>query len=147
MYSDLVTNIDATSGVWYDLLNGADFTDKLNRANHWQGFKTVGLNAIANYIYYNYKDENLSITTNNGETMPAFENMTLVPSESKMRCAWNEMVEWLWIMDDYIRQNQDSYPDYIGLTYPPFNINDYVIGCEPSESSNNEFFQLKSWFI
>jgi hypothetical protein len=40
----------------------------------------------------------------------------------KIRDAWNEMVDWLWTLHDFLYINKDSYPSYIGLTFPPYQV-------------------------
>jgi hypothetical protein len=132
------------SGVYHDLRVGADFTDKLERANRWQGFITAGMNPIANYIYCKYLEETEVAVTGVGTRKANSENMVLASPLPKMQRAWNEMVEWLWIMDDFLRQNESSYPDYIGIQYAPFVQSSYIAGCEPHGASNNKYFQLKN---
>jgi hypothetical protein len=102
----------ATSGVIYDLINGKDYTDKLDRPNRWVGFRVVGQNAIANYIYCKFKNTNRTITAGIGEVKPNGENMTMALDSAKVADAWNAMVELNYILDDFLNQNIADYPTY-----------------------------------
>jgi len=144
LYELFLANIDEGSGVYHDLLVGADFTDKLGRANHWQGLNNAGFNPIANFIYYKVMNEKFSNTMGIGERRANAENMGNGSPLSKMVSAWNEMVEWLWIMDDFLRQNSTDYPDYIGIDYPPFDKSYYPSNTAVNEAANNQYFQLKN---
>lgn len=113
---DLLTafNASETSGPEFDLWNGAEFTDKHGRANKWPGFLTVGWSLIANYIFCKWMEETASHNTGNGEKVSNSANATNVLVSTRMSNAWNEMVTLLLIMDDYLVQNANDYPDYQG---------------------------------
>ena len=102
----------ATSGVIYDLINGKEFTDKLYRPNKWIGFRVIGQNAIANYIYCKFKNTNRTITAGIGEIKPNHENMSMAIDSPKVSDAWNAMVELNYILDDFLNQNIADYPTY-----------------------------------
>lgn len=140
LYQLLMTNISQTSGIYYDLLNGADFTDKNGLANHFEGLKGIGTCPMANLVYYTIQDEKYSTTQTIGEKKAKAENSTDVNPVYKMVKAWNNMVDMLWIMDDFLRQKNtanSSYAEYIGLTYPP-----YIGEC--GNIPNNKYFQKEN---
>jgi hypothetical protein len=115
-----------------DLLFGIDFTDSLGRENHWAGFEgniIVGDNGeeykfspIANYVYWRRMRQKSIQNTGVGPGIPKAENVKRTGPTPEMLRAWNQMVEWNWIMHDFIRQNKDDYPTYIGFKFPPYRI-------------------------
>jgi hypothetical protein len=108
-----------TSGVWYDLWKGADFTDKHGRANHWPGFRNaVQKLAIANYIYVKWLEDRQDYATGVGQKKAKSENAEDASPTRKICRAWNEMVDLNYILDDFLTQNAADYPDYIGITGP-----------------------------
>lgn len=115
---DLLTafNDDETSGIYFDLWNGAEFTDKHGRANKWPGFLTIGWSLIANYIFCKWMEETASYNTGNGEKVTNASNATNALVTTRISNAWNNMVKLLLIMDDYLVQNASDYPDYEGRT-------------------------------
>ncbi len=143
LYSDeKVKDLTNTSIIFN---GGVDYTDKHDRPNHYSGFKQVGLNPIANYIYCIHLGERYSTVTLNGVRSANVENMKEVYPSDKIQLAWNQMVEWLWIMDDYIRsenRTNGTYASYLGLDYPPYD-KSYSIGIvnDMPEMSNNQYFQ------
>lgn len=136
-YKTLDINTEATSGIWYELLNGKEFTDKLGRGNYWYGLRSIQWSPIAYYVYYNVIRETNSTVTKLGVTQASHENSLPVAPSQKLCDAWNKMVDSLWIMDDFLRQNAASYTTYIGLQYVPFVItNVHDLGY-----SNNKYYQ------
>ena len=70
------------SGKWLDLKN--KLVDE-----------TLKISPIANYVYYWYRRNDVSITTGIGEMETDSDNSVRVSSALKMCRAWNEMVEWV----------------------------------------------------
>ena len=117
MYDDMQTNYTQGSGAWHDLIAGATYIDSSNNTQYWDGFRTVGLNPIANYIYCKWHEQNVTNTVSLGERKGNFENMEQAALHSKYIKAWNEMVDMLIVMDEFITINKDDYTNYIGLTF------------------------------
>jgi len=148
MYSQLVTAYTPTapiSGIWFDLVNGMEFVDSLGRDNLYSGLADVSegdsnkLSPIANYIYWQFMKNSATNTSGIGETITATENAFRVSPKEKMVTAWNEMVELNIIMDDFIKQNEVKYPDYIGLTQDAFAINPPLFGNQILFKKQNTF--------
>lgn len=57
--------------------------------------ETLKLSPIANYVYYWYRRNNVSITTGAGEMETDSDNSVRVSPALKMCRAWNEMVKWV----------------------------------------------------
>jgi hypothetical protein len=115
----LQANINQSSGIYYDLINGAEYTDLTGTVQKWQGFATIGSNPIANYIYYWVIRQNVTTTMDIGVRMANAENMINVSAMNKMMSAWNEMVEFNFRLHEFLYANKTSYTTYIGLKYPP----------------------------
>lgn len=142
MYNDLNSNQSATSGEWFELIDGKDFTDKYGNLNHWNGLGNKTDNPIANFIYTKMIREKHSTVTTLGITKAAHENAQPSDPIEKVLPAWNTMVEVLWILDDFLRQNESLYPDYFGLNYAPFKVR----GNYGFQHPNNKYFQLMNFY-
>ncbi len=121
MAKDFVTAIALapTSGVWFDLWKGAEFTDTLGRLNKWCGFRNAdSLLAIANYIYVQYIEQTQTNTTGLGEKATATTNAVPATPIWKVCQAWNDMVDLNRVLNDFLTVNADDYPDYVGFTSP-----------------------------
>lgn len=111
--------LNPTSGIWFDLWKGAEFTDTYGRLNKWVGFRnTDKLLSIANYIYVNYIEQTQTNTTGLGEKATATTNAVPATPIWKLCDAWNEMVDLNRILNDFLVVNQADYPDYVGFTSP-----------------------------
>lgn len=129
MYADLLSNISSNpaSGIWFDLWKGADFVDSNGLANYWTGLvgDTIGENykfsPIANYVYWHRMRQRSSQTVGIGEVVSLSENSMPISPADKMVRAWNKMVQWNWILHDFILNNKEDYPNYIGLKFPPLS--------------------------
>jgi hypothetical protein len=127
------------------ILDGGDFIDKLNRKNYWVGFKKIGANAIANYIYCNMIAKRMSNSTSLGERAMEAENARIADLKPKYIRAWNEMVEWNWILDNYITYWQANDVDFLESIPVPgvytsaqtrINQKDFAIGSFDSAGNN-----------
>ena len=105
-----------TSGVWFDLANGKEFTDTIGNLNKWMGFKTIGFNPIANFIYDQVVRNNNISMTGLGAQSPNVANNTATSPRAKLANSWNTMVDLNWLLHEYIQANKALYPDYLGIT-------------------------------
>lgn len=104
----------ATSGDIYDLINGKEFTDSNGRLNKWPGFRQVGNNPIAYYVYYQIIRDRESTSMGIGEKKAKGQNSIDASSSWKQKRAWNHMVQLNGILDEYLTVNASKYPDYLG---------------------------------
>jgi len=120
MAKDFISNMlvvsPPTSGIWFDLLNGKEFTDSNGNLNKWQGFNTIGFNPIANYVYCELLEARETQTTGVGGQKSKINNSVQTSSRQKVVSAWNDMVELNCILYDFLIVNATLYPDFIGLT-------------------------------
>lgn len=107
-----------TSGVYYDLLQGKEFTDSLGRLNKWEGFASPVYNPIAHYIYCLVLRDSHSTFNGIGVTRPKSENSEIYSPHEKITYAWNRMVDINCVLHDFLTQNIDDYPSYEGVRGP-----------------------------
>lgn len=67
---------------------------------------------IANYVYYWYLRATASQTTPVGEVVTENENSIINGSHVKMQRAWNEMVDHIYEMIDFLDNNRLVYTDW-----------------------------------
>ena len=118
MYDEMQTNYTQGSGVWHDFIAGKNYIDTYGNTQNWDGFRNIGLNPMANYIYCKWHEQNVTNTVSLGERKGKFENMEQAAVHSKYIKAWNEMSDMLLVMDEFIAINKEDYPNYIGFTFP-----------------------------
>lgn len=106
-----------TSGIWYDIWKGAEFTDSNGLLNKWRGFANAEKESpIANYVFTKILTGLKSQNSGVGVIRLLPENATPVSIVKTSVKAWNRMVELNRILDDFIYQNSADYPDYAGFT-------------------------------
>lgn len=122
---------DPINTKWTALRDGAEYTNRFNRLDKWEGLirtvvapveAVIGPPAvdaipgqyqspIANFVYYWYMRSNATTTAGGGEA----ENNVAVKASpaTKMMRAWNQMVKWNWELMEYLQSNADLYPDFV----------------------------------
>lgn len=88
------------SGKWLDLKN--KLVDE-----------PLKISPIANYVYYWYRRNDVSITTGIGEMETDSDNSVRVSSALKMCRAWNEMVEW--VIDTRVWMKSSGNFNYLNI--------------------------------
>ena len=99
------------------IVNGTTFTDWAGRQQKWVGLKnTALLSPVANYVYYQVQQVRDTSSTGIGEMMQQTENATRTNAGAKTTMAWNQMVDWLLKLDEFIEVSS-SVSEY--STYNP----------------------------
>lgn len=131
-----------TSGIWHKLWKGAEFTDSRGLLNKWEGFVNSAYSSpIAYYVFYQILIGIQSQTSGVGVINLAPENANLASMTRKLSNAWNEMVRLNWILHEFLDDNENDYPDYIGFDYTPIRqrkMSEYPL------QTNQKYFDLKS---
>jgi hypothetical protein len=100
---------------WTALRDGvSSFTAASNgRTYIWPGFRdaTTKLSPIADYVYWHYRNKNISQTTQSGEAVAKSENATIISPILDMVAAWNHMVSVNEILFRLLYKN-DDYPEF-----------------------------------
>ena len=106
-------------GRWFDLRTGTTYVDHKGITRNWKGLQQSGqLSPIANYIYYWYMSDAVTLTTTLGEMQTTSENAKVAASGFKMAKAWNEMAEQTKTMHDFLLNKVD---DTGIIVYPEFS--------------------------
>jgi hypothetical protein len=101
-----------TSGIWFDLLNGKEYTNASGTLTKWQGFNTIGFNPIANYIYCNVMSIRNTQTTSVGTTNVNVNATERVSPNDSIINAWNEMVGLNSNLFEFLTANKFNYSTF-----------------------------------
>lgn len=107
-----------------DLIEGKTYTNRLGVPDKWKGLKFADgagkRSLIANYIYYKWLQKEISATTATGEKKINVINAMIADSVDKQCGAWNEMVNWVREMWEFLYVEQDTYPEYFNSNLKPY---------------------------
>lgn len=121
MTKDFLQGIEDEDPKWLKLLNG-DYFDDGNR--YWMGFANDEKQSIiANYVYWFYTRDLFMQETGSGSAIPQNENSTHANPTYKQIRAWNEMVDWIMTLHDYLYAN--DFSDYRWMSLH------WGCGCKP----------------
>lgn len=67
---------------------------------------------IANYVYFHYLAKEASQTTPTGESSPDMENSSKQGPARKQQRAWNQMIDWLYELVEFLDSSRSLYPDW-----------------------------------
>lgn len=112
MYKEFVDGLalDPIPDKWKNLRDGVIYDDG---KKEWMGFvNDQKQSIIANYVYYYYTRKEVIQGVGTGNAIPKNENSTIVNPLSKQVRAWNEMVDWICQLDDFLKAHPVDYPNY-----------------------------------
>lgn len=81
---------------------------------------SIGFSPAANYVYCKYMRNQFSNTLMNGEGRIANENFTPVGLTHKITQAWNEMVRLSAVIQEWLDDNTDTYPEWTTTDHTTF---------------------------
>lgn len=106
----------SNSGQTWDLLKSGDtFQPGEIFVVHFTGYlspastSSVNLSPIANYVYWQYRTYNTTLTTPTGEVVAENENSAVTNPARKMCAAWNQMVDWNYTLWMFLWVNKATY--------------------------------------
>lgn len=107
----------SAAGRFKDLRDGLEYTSQDGTTKKWKGLRYVtGVSTkkslIANYVYYNYMRENVTITSGTGEKQAINQNAINADVEQKRVNAWNEMVCENLSLIDFLVSKADVYIEF-----------------------------------
>lgn len=111
--------VDALAGTpdqkWIDLRDGKEYQqDSVYRK--WRGFKnTTKESLIANYVFYQYTIYGSEFNSTFGLKQVNSENSTFADYRRKQARVYNQMVDWISELDDFIQYSNsitETYPNY-----------------------------------
>jgi len=124
MYQSILNVIqgNSTNPCIKSLIDGEPFTDSCGRDNYWMGLaKTIAqcdgqpLSIIANYVYFMYQTYHVTTTMQGGETKPKHDNSDSDNMNLKLHDVWNEMIDWIAILADYVKSKPTCFPLFEGF--------------------------------
>jgi hypothetical protein len=142
LYKQLKTGLIAITpdSKWTDIRDGADFTFN-GLSYNWQGLVNddTKTSIIANYVYYWWMRNEATQTTAVGEVITKTENSTRISPATKMRSAWDEMVNGVWQLVRFLDANRSIYTGWRGAyTYT----NNYRYSSFPTQTMSDIFYPL-----
>jgi len=92
---------------------------------NWSSLRDKVKGLLAMYVWYYYSRDQASKTTAAGEVAPSVENGVRVSVMDKQVKVWNEMVEGIAVLYDYLDLNEAIYVDWVSYgryrSYPHFS--------------------------
>jgi hypothetical protein len=117
MYKAFTTGLteDPIPQRWVDLRDGVDYQDG-DVLRHWMGLVAVDgevkESLIANYVYCWYMRKEATQTSGVGEVATKTENSARVSPMAKQVRAWNEMVDWIAELFNFLQVKKEDYPEW-----------------------------------
>lgn len=107
---------------WIAIRDGLEYTDRRGYLTKWRGLIfTDGASGsgeakkslIANYVYWHWMQDNVSVSTANGEKGAKVNSIAvdLNPVNKQVR-AWNQMVRWNCELIEFLLTKADEYPEF-----------------------------------
>lgn len=109
-YRDLMAYVNdiahIANPIFDNLLNGVEFTDLCGNLQKTEPLKYC----TARFVFFELKNETLTKNTTSGEMVFKTENADVVSPINRLVQVWNEMVEAVKIIYEYIDINMVDYP-------------------------------------
>lgn len=114
LYKAYTDGLAANDPKYIAIRDGKDYTDSNAKAYNWMGLRkeSTKQSLIANYVYYWWLRDKVSITTGVGEADVKTDSADKISPAAKMTKAWNEMVEWNRSLMFFLDINKDDYPQW-----------------------------------
>lgn len=102
---------------WTAIRDGKEYTNRQGVLTKWKGLKytegTTPRSLIANYVYWHWMQNEASETTGTGEKVAANQNAVNASPANKMVRAWNEMVDMINELVEFLMSDQSTYPEFL----------------------------------
>ena len=101
---------------YIDIRDGKEYTNRSGILTKWRGLKfldgTAKKSLIANYIYWHWLQNENTITTGTSEKIANSPAAINVSSSQKMVRAWNQMVDWINELAEFLLTYPVDYPEF-----------------------------------
>lgn len=100
----------SSESMWTEIVEGGTFTH-CGKLVKWDGLRAsteLKESIIANYVYYFFMRDNVSMTTGIGEVKSKSENSASASAAPKMCKAWNDMVRQLHVLWNFLQYKTDD---------------------------------------
>lgn len=109
----------SVGGAVQKIVEGCDFVNQSGITKRWVGLKNATyISPIANYIYYLVQFQRESSSTGLGEMLQQTQNATRTTADAKNTFAWNQMVDYLLILDEFIEVEKPNDADLATYVTP-----------------------------
>lgn len=117
LYNNYQEGILANTQIYKDIRDGKEYTNRAGVLSKWKGLiytlGTTKKSLIANFVYFNWQQNEATITSGTGEKVATNQNAINASAGNKMVRAWNEMVNMNHELLEFLLSNQDNYPEFI----------------------------------
>jgi hypothetical protein len=130
LYKELVANYNASSGKWYDFINGVEYTVG-DYTVKWNGLiNSDKISLLAYFTYFHFVRDNVTSTSVIGEILNNSENSTRISPADKQVHAWNQGLELYGRVSDhsltpsaynYLKNHTDDFPLWVFTELAPIN--------------------------
>lgn len=114
LYKAYKAGIAAETQIYKDIRDGLEYTNRSGILTKWKGLKftdgTAKKSLIANYVYWHWMENEFSVTTGSGEKKIDSQNSQNAADTSKKVRAWNQMVNWIKELIEFLLTKYDIYP-------------------------------------
>jgi hypothetical protein len=99
---------------WVDLRDGKVFTNLSGIKKVFRGLAnpTTNISAVANYVYWHKMKSDTIQVVGIGTVKAAGDNAVNVDPTNKLVFAWNEMLEQVNLLWEFLEVNKDTYTSY-----------------------------------
>jgi len=96
------------------LRDGAEFTDPNGSLHKFYGIAnaTTKNSPIANFVFYKYVRDKYEQQRGIATVSPKAENATVIAPEYTLIKAYNDMVDYIHVLRQYLHAEKDTYPEY-----------------------------------
>lgn len=117
LYKAYTAGIIAATQKYKDIQDGKEYTDRAGIPTKWNGlaflYGSSKKSLIANYVYWRWMAKEASISTGTGEKVANAQNASEASPVFKMVRAWNEMVDMIYELAEFLLSNQTDYPEFV----------------------------------
>lgn len=112
LVQDEINSAGSVGGNVQKIVYGRDFVNLAGVTKRWVGLvnTTTYISPIANYVYYLVQQQRDTSSTGIGEMMQQTQNATRTNAGAKTTFAWNQMVDYLLVLDEYIHLEKPNDP-------------------------------------
>lgn len=119
LFPDIAFVYNADEG-WFELIPNdrfninEEFTIQIRKQEATEAVITAGKkkSLIANYVYWHWMENETTSTTGTGEKVIDGQNASNASPVFKMVSAWNEMVNQVWELIEFLLTNESDYPTF-----------------------------------
>ena len=127
LYNEFITALAGSPAAkWTQLRDGTTYTDDNGDTQEYEGIFYI----IADYVYFMIINDKQTYPTDSGVKSSLTDNASNATPRNKQVYAWNDMVDRIFYLDEFIRQSNETdsstYENYDPITDTDENYFDKV---------------------